>query len=219
VTAWPVRHLAGPAAQLFARPVDLSRVGVDVLEPAGPAVVLGSTQLRGDEPSVPGIEVVRRRSGGGAVWLAPGQQVWVDVSLPAGHPLWRDDVGRAFWWLGEAWALALADLGVPGAAVHRGGLCTTRFSRQVCFAGLGSGEVTVPTGEGPGPKVVGIAQRRTREGALFQCALPRVWDPAPLAAALGLPPDAAAELAGAVLPVPVPAGDAVAALVAHLPTA
>ncbi|MDQ3757058.1 MAG: hypothetical protein M3394_04340, partial [Actinomycetota bacterium] len=65
-------------------------------------------------------------------------------------------------------------------------------SRQVCFAGLGPGEVSVG-----GRKVVGIAQRRTRFGALFQCAVHRTWDPAPLVARLGLPPAAVDELAGA----------------------
>jgi hypothetical protein len=31
-----------------------------------------------------------------------------------------------------------------------------------------------------GAKVVGLAQRRTRTGARFQCAVPRRWDPGPL---------------------------------------
>ena len=185
--------LRGTPAELHAREIDWSRRSVTVCEATSTAVVLGSTQP--EPPSAPGdVPVVRRRSGGGAVWVAPGDPLWVDVVVPRDDPLWEDDVGRAFWWLGEAWAAALGD----GAEVHRGGLCTTPWSRQVCFAGLGPGEVTIG-----GRKAVGIAQRRTREGALFQCALHRTWDPAPLVARLGLPPSAVAELADVVVGVAV----------------
>ena len=42
----------------------------------------------------------------------------------------------------------------------------------MCFAGRGPGEVFVD-----GAKVVGLAQRRTRAGARFQCAVLRRWEP------------------------------------------
>lgn len=177
--------LRGTPAELHAREVDFSRASVTICEATSTAVVLGSTQ---PEPPPGDVPVVRRRSGGGAVWVAPGDPLWVDVVVPRDDPRWDDDVGRAFWWLGEAWAAALG----PDAEVHRGPLCTTQWSRQVCFAGLGPGEVTLA-----GRKAVGIAQRRTREGALFQCAVHRTWDPAPLVARLGLPVAAAVELADA----------------------
>ena len=125
----------------------------------GPSLVLGSAQ-RDEVVAGTGLDVVRRRSGGGAVLLVPGQAVWADVTIPAGDPLWETDVGRAFWWLGDVWAAALGSLGVD-AVVHRGPLVKSRWSQQVCFAGLGSGEVTVG-----GRKVVGISQRRTRAAAL-----------------------------------------------------
>jgi lipoate-protein ligase A len=140
------------------------------------------------------LPVVRRRSGGGAVLVEPGDVLWVDVVVPRHDALWDDDVGRAFHWLGDAWA---ATVGPDGrAAVHRGPLVTTRWSRAVCFAGLGPGEVTVD-----GRKVVGISQRRTRDGALFQCAALLAWHPGPLAERLGLPADALAELHDAAAPV------------------
>lgn len=136
-----------------------------------PALVLGSTQSDSVVVADPPVDVVRRRSGGGAVLLDPGHVVWVDVFVPAGHPLWQEDVGRAFWWLGDVWADALRSLG-EDASVHRGPLRTTAWSSLVCFAGLGPGEVTVG-----GRKAVGMAQRRTREGSLFQCALALSWFP------------------------------------------
>ena len=93
------------------------------------------------------------------------------------------------------WAAAL---GLGPDAVHRGPLVSSRWSRAVCFAGVGPGEVVAGGGGG---KVVGIAARRTRGWALFQCAVPLAWDPSAYVSLLGLPPEAAADLAGAAAPV------------------
>lgn len=159
---------------------------MSVFEVDRPALVLGSTQpwstddARRAAPA--GIEVVRRHSGGGAVLLRPGAVVWVDVLVPVGDRLWDRDVNRAFLWLGRAWAQALGDLGVRGAAVHEGPLVRSPWSALVCFAGLGPGEVTVD-----GRKVVGMSSRRRREGALFQCAALVEWDAAGIAELVGAP--------------------------------
>src|SRR5262245_14287634 len=105
--AWAVQPAVGSAADLHARPFDppVERM-VHVLEVDRPALVLGSTQpddvVDRDAARRLGIEVVRRRSGGGAVLLQPAGTVWIDVELPRDDPLWDDDVGRASWWLGEA---------------------------------------------------------------------------------------------------------------------
>ncbi len=169
-----------------------------MVEVTDTAVVLGSTQS--PEAVLPGQPALRRRSGGGAVLVEPGGLVWVDVLVPAGDPLWAPDVGRAFAWLGRTWAQALGDVGVRDARVHDGPLVTTPWSRLVCFAGLGPGEVTVG-----GAKVVGLCQRRTRAGALFQCAALLDWRPERLLDRLALPADqrdrAATDLAGAARPL------------------
>lgn len=185
-----------------------------VCEPSGAALVLGSAQ-RDDVVdhgacAAAGVEVVRRRSGGGAVLVEPASVLWLDVVLPAGDPLWDADVGRAFVWLGEAWAEALDDVGVA-TTVHRGPLLRSRWSDLVCFAGLGPGELTDPSGR----KVLGISQRRTRAGARFQCAVLGAWEPTKLTALLAMSPaereTAAGELAqvavglGAVLDEVLPA--------------
>ena len=64
-----------------------------------PTLVLGSTQPESDVDgrvaNALGVDVVRRRSGGGAVLLMPGEFVWLDLVIPAGDPLWLDDVGKA----------------------------------------------------------------------------------------------------------------------------
>lgn len=166
--------------------------------------MLGSTQPESHIDRARAAEgataVVRRRSGGGAVLVGPGLMLWTDVVIGAGDRLWTADVGRAFWWLGDLWAAALAAAGLPDAEAWHGGLIRTRWSDRVCFAGLGAGEVTVD-----GVKVVGMAQHRTREGAHFQCAVPIVWDPSDLLAVLALDQDTRArgvsELAGAAMGV------------------
>ncbi len=145
--------------------------------------------------------VVRRRTGGGAVLVRPGEQLWVDVLLPAGDAMWEDDVGRSFHWLGQVWVDALASLGVD-SSWHNGPMVCTPWCRQVCFAGIGSGEVTVD-----GRKVVGLAQRRTRAGALFQCAALLRWDPDEMVRLLDLDPEAAAALPTLAAALPVGADD------------
>jgi lipoate-protein ligase A len=195
-SGWTVEQVGGRARALFDwAPPAPGRRRVRLLGVDADALVLGSTQAA-PAATIAGLDVVRRRSGGGAVLLEPGAQVWVDVFIPRDDPHWDDDVARAFLWLGEVWAAALNSVGVDGLTVHNGGLCTTQWSRLVCFAGLGTGEVTV--GE---RKVVGLSQRRTRDGALFQCAVPLVWRPASIVAALGLPSAVVADLADVVAPV------------------
>lgn len=172
---FPVHRLSGTATELHHRDLPAER-GVWIMEAVRPALVLGSTQPMVDALGSD-IEIVRRRSGGGAVLVEPGGTLWVDVVVPRGDELWDDDVGRSTYWLGEAWAHALGG----GAVVHRGAMVRTAWSDRVCFAGLGPGEVTVD-----GAKVVGISQRRTRESARFQCVAYERWDPDPLRALVGL---------------------------------
>jgi lipoate-protein ligase A len=183
MTGWAVERITGSAAALHGRDALADpRRRITVLEVDAPAIVLGSTQ-RVDvvDASVAArrdIEVVRRRTGGGAVYLEPGGHVWIDVVIPANDPLWRDDVATAFDWLGDAWANAVRGSGVTGE-VNRAAVCHSILGRLVCFAGLGFGEVTVD-----GRKAVGLAQRRTRDGAWFQGAVLCRWDVEPYGALL-----------------------------------
>jgi lipoate---protein ligase len=184
---------------------------------ARPALVLGSTQPdevvdRGVAATL-GVEVVRRRSGGGAVLLVPGEVVWLDVIVPEGDVLWDDDVGRSSLWLGETWREALVDLGITGLAIHDGSLACGPLGRLVCFGAVGPGELTLQ-----GRKLVGISQRRTRAGARYQCAVYRVWAPDLLADLLCLDDDARAVLANAALGVDAAPDDIVAAFLHHLPS-
>jgi lipoate-protein ligase A len=199
--SWPVEHLTGGADDLHERDaLNDPRRRVSVLAVDRGAMVLGSTQVLRvvdrDAARRLDAEIVRRRTGGGAVFLEPTQHVWIDVIIPSDDPLWRDDVAHAFGWIGRSWAAALADVGVAGTTVNDTAPCHSVLGRLICFAGLGFGEVSTDHG-----KVVGLAQRRTRHGAWFQCTVLRRWDTAPYAEVLApglsvLAHDPTTELAG-----------------------
>jgi lipoate-protein ligase A len=206
---WTIERRCGPAAEHLAAPAADDR-RVRLLDLTRPAVILGSTQpettVDAGRAAAAGVDVARRPSGGGAVLVVPDEAIWADVFLPAGDPLWSDDVGVAFHWLGRAWAEALTRVGVPARA-YEGPMRNTPWSKLVCFAGLGPGEVR-DTG---GKKIVGLSQRRTRTLARFQsCALLR-WDPAALVDLLAGPTPAdapVADLAGVAAGVGPEKGEA-----------
>ena len=195
MTAWVVEHLSGTVRELHERSSallagngEMARVA-RVLQPVDQALVLGSTQaltsVDQDACATAGVDIVRRRSGGGAVLVEASSLLWVDLVVPAGDPLWSPDVGRAAWWVGEAWSEALSCTGMGGTEVWKGPLVRSRWSSLVCFAGLGAGEVVSAAGQ----KVVGVSQRRTRQGALFQCGCVLEWAPQRLLGLLALGAD------------------------------
>ncbi len=190
---------------------------VRVLRVERPTMVLGSSQPESDVDldalGRSGIDLARRRSGGGAVLLVPGEHVWVDFWIPAGDALWCDDVVMAADWAGRVWAGAARALGVAAVTVHEGPVVTTSWSSRVCFAGRGPGEVF-----GRGLKLVGLSQRRTREWTRLQTMAHRRWDAEAtfglLAGDPGAVAAAAAEWQDMVAEI---SGDVAAAVLAELP--
>jgi lipoate-protein ligase A len=156
-----------------------------------------------------GVELARRRGGGGAVYVGPGEQLWIDAWVPRDDPLWVADVSVAAEWVGAWWMEALAGIGQQGFDVHQGRSVPGAFGDLVCFAGRGPGEVFHGAA-----KVVGLSQWRARQGALFSsCAYSR-WDPAPLLALVDVDEAARAGLGRDLAPIGVglaelepPAGD------------
>ncbi|MFK7918305.1 MAG: hypothetical protein AB8G14_09535 [Ilumatobacter sp.] len=190
--SWRVVRRRSDAAAFHRAPIpEPATPEIWVHDVTRPALVLGSTQ-RGDGIADvaacerAGVDIVRRRSGGGAVLLVPAQVVWVDVILPAGHLGWSNDIHRPMMWLGERMAAAFAAAGVAGTSVHRGALVQSDHSRLICFDGLGPGELTLD-----GAKLVGISQRRTRDVARLQCCWYTSYEPGELTALLVDPPDLA----------------------------
>jgi lipoate-protein ligase A len=170
--SWLVERVHGSAGEFHHRDLGGDRAATFFTSDR-PTLVLGSAQPAGSvdagSAARQGIDVVRRRSGGGGVLLVPGEHVWLDLEIPRTDRLWSDDVGRAMWFVGEVWQAALEPL-VQGMTVHRGRLQRTAWSAAVCFSGLGPGEVVVGDA-----KLVGIAQRRTRLAARFQSVVHLVW--------------------------------------------
>jgi lipoate---protein ligase len=165
---WTVVRSRSTAAEFHALPIpDDPTPQIWVHEVTAPTVVLGSTQrddvVDYDACAQRGVEVVRRRSGGGAVWLAPDEVVWVDVIIPRDAAGWSDDIHAPMVWLGEHLKAAFRNAGVVDVAVHDGAMVNTEHSRLICFDGLGPGELTCSAG-----KLVGMSQRRTRSAARLQ---------------------------------------------------
>ncbi|MDP8969409.1 MAG: ligase, partial [Actinomycetota bacterium] len=134
-----------------------------------PALVLGRGQAGLPTRTSPGLPVVTRFSGGGAV-LMDRDLLSLDVLVPAGHGLLEGSLSAVFERIGRVWAAALQDLCVPAVTVHTGpstarrrGDDRQRLLAAVCYATLGRGEVLAR-----GRKLVGLAQRRRRPGALVQ---------------------------------------------------
>lgn len=144
-----------------------------------PTLVLGSSQKHSildiSRATAAGYDISTRRSGGGLVVVLPHRSCWVDVILPVTHPLWHDDLSIGFHWLGQLWSETLTELGVSNTSVHTGPLLNKEHGRVLCFAGIGPGEVLLD-----GHKLVGLSQRRTRQGSRFQGLLVADWDPTPV---------------------------------------
>lgn len=209
---WTIRRLSGTVKELHGLnpDPDVDRE-VWLMSPQDTALVLGSAQPD-DIAASHEAGVVRRRSGGGAVLVAPDNSVWIDVVIGQDDPLWDDDVNQAPLWLGEVWAAALASLGVAHGEVfdrYEPG----PWGRLACFASRGPGEVLVG-----GAKAVGITQRRTRTTARFQTLLYRHWAPEELVARLAESSDQLRNaLSSAAWPVDADPDEVHSAFISHLP--
>jgi lipoate-protein ligase A len=153
-----------------------------------PAIVVGRGQADLRLRDV-GIAVATRFSGGGAVWLSP-DVLSLDVLLPTGHPWASQRLTEAFDHVGGAWVAGLREVGVTGLTVHDGpatarrrGTARQQLLAAVCYATRGRGEVFWHD-----RKIVGLAQRRRRHGAMVQCGVLRRWRPRTLLTALGADP-------------------------------
>lgn len=174
---WKLEVLRGGAGALHAEGVQASRT-VRVNLVTSSALVLGSSQQGPTRPVPPDVELVRRRSGGGAVWLTPGEQVWVDLVIPRDDPQFNEDIGLSSLWLGSAWAQCVD----PEAVMWDQDMQNREGGALACFAGIGPGEVLLGDS-----KIVGISQRRTRELARFQTVAYLRWDPRGLVESLECP--------------------------------
>ena len=132
-----------------------------------PLLVLGSMQpAELVRPNCP-TRVLRRRGGGGAVYLEPRNALWFDIWLPTSSSFHQSDVREQLRVAGEGFRVALEACGLDCLVVADP---TGPFEiESVCFAGIGVGELLDRNGR----KLVGITAWRSKEGSLLQCALYR----------------------------------------------
>lgn len=170
---WDLHHWRGTASDFHHESLEFRRA-MWWCSVTQPALILGSTQkdnvVDHDSAARAGIEVAQRRSGGGLVYVHPDNSIWIDITISRDDALWNDDVSRSMLWLGDVWSAALAPW--ISTASHRGQFDAGRDGQTVCFASTSPGEVFRNDA-----KVVGISQRRTRDGARFQCVVYRRWEP------------------------------------------
>jgi lipoate-protein ligase A len=218
-TSWKLHTEHVSAGEQHGRDL-VSERGVWDVRVTQTALVLGSRQdaslLNVDQCGRNNVEVVRRRSGGGIVFLAPGEHVWLDVVVPRGDVLWSDDVAQASWWLGDVWVQTLHSLGMSDVSVHRESLSSDAWGDLLCFAGVGPGEVVQQGNETPN-KVVGMSQRRTREYARFQCTIYTKWNPHDVETYVMNTPGNLSEIAHRVATVQADQQAIVDTFVSHLP--
>jgi lipoate-protein ligase A len=119
---------------------------------------LGRFQPADQVPRPPGLDLVRRPTGGGAV--VHRGDICYSIVLPLGHPLAAGSIRQSYQGLARGLADGLEMLGLPPLAEA----VTVRQSERGgwCFESIAPHELTLG-----GRKLVGSAQAR-REGALLQ---------------------------------------------------
>ena len=93
MSEWRVNHLRDSAESVHSRELPAERAiwRASINESA---IVLGSKQnteiVNQQACDQDGVAVVRRRSGGGVVYLEVDQHLWIDLVIPRDDKLWSD---------------------------------------------------------------------------------------------------------------------------------
>ena len=129
---------------------------------SAPTLSFGYFQRLGDardDPRMAEAPLVRRATGGGAIWH--DRELTYAVALPSGHPLARrsTDLYEA---VHRAIAGLLVERGIPARRRGEAGARTVPQRPLLCFQDRAADDLLVE-----GTKVLGSAQRR-RSGALWQ---------------------------------------------------
>ena len=138
---------------------------------------LGRFQPADQVPCPPGLDLVRRPTGGGAV--VHRGDICYSIVLPLSHPLAAGSIRQSYQRLARGLAAGLESLGLPPLA--EGEVSGPSPRSAWCFEAIAAHELTLA-----GRKLVGSAQAR-REGALLQQGSIRlVPEPAEAAGATSL---------------------------------
>ena len=137
--------------------------------PTATTLVLGSRQseeiVDRNAAGRTGLEIVRRRSGGGAVLVDANHSVWIDVEVGIEDVRYCAEPMAMMAKVGQWWMEALRSLNCcpPDLWQFEGAMECDAGGDVICFAGRAHGELMV--GES---KLVGLSQRRSRDGARVQ---------------------------------------------------
>jgi lipoate-protein ligase A len=143
-----------------------------VIKPEFSAIVLGSTQFS-DAWSFSGIPIVKRNTGGSAVFIKKAQFGWVELYIPfvlaAGLK-----PKETFLKVGTAFKNAFGNLGLKNISIYHKQEIFNGIAKVLCFASRAKGEVVESSNE---KKILGLSQRRTREFIKIQSGFMNVYDP------------------------------------------
>lgn len=141
-----------------------------------PAIILGAAQ-RPDEQQLAraaaqGVELVRRKSGGGAV-MAGAEMLSVSVFLPRHHPISKGSTVKAYHWIGALWQKVFASYGLYSHLPNTEEIARSKQRTELlstdwaCYGGVAHGELL----DQQGRKLLGVAQIRSRYGCVLTCGL------------------------------------------------
>lgn len=138
-----------------------------------PGLVLGASQSRLLSRMPQDAEHIVARGAGGTAVLTGPWMLSLSLVLPVEHPAARGGPLPAYEWLGRRCQAAMHALGIA-RAMATADRRDAKSLAWACFAGLSPWEVTVD-----GRKLVGLAQRRRKQGVLVAAGVlltPPDWD-------------------------------------------
>ncbi|QDU84409.1 Octanoyltransferase LipM [Planctomycetes bacterium Pla163] len=206
----PAQNLAVDDA-LLVRGGDVPVLRLYTWEPA--ALSLGYFQKLEDVPAahMPGLEVVRRFTGGGAIHHA--HELTFSIAAPASDPLYRGPVADSYCRVHALLEGALAEFGVASALRCDQALASDRTGTGMCFHGSTAQDLVWTGTDGERRKGVGSAQRRSGGRVLHHGSIKLAPDPLePGAATVG--GGSAVEDGGAGTARPIAAAEFASRLVA-----
>lgn len=168
--SWSVETRNGTAQELHDAPApDVSNGGLAVVNKISRnALVLGSAQsadlVNPEALDRANVELVKRSTGGGIVYIDAVADLWIDFYLPTSDERTQASLEGSFDWLGQLWLRALGETTLDLSISSSKPSSPTSESGLYCFASPGFGEVCSAD-----HKIVGISQRRTRDYSKFQC--------------------------------------------------
>jgi len=141
-----------------------------------PAIILGAAQRPNEQQLAravsQGVELVRRKSGGGAV-MAGAEMLSVSVFLPRHHPISTGSTVKAYHWIGELWQKVFTSYRLCTRLPNAEDIAQSKQQAErhsidwACYGAVAHGELL----DQQGRKLLGVAQIRSRHGCVLTCGV------------------------------------------------